>query len=180
MNARNLCFRMVLRLAIAGTAALAGCAARFEAPGSESTANRNSPVTNPPATDDSMVRVRFRNETTAVVETQFYATNESVATIPDDLFVPANLVTVTEDGGIGVAGSGLLPPGTSDAIDFPCTDNLLLGTTGGRFQDAERGTDLGEGPRRWLEEGAVFDCGATITFTYKEEGDGFTVAVSQD
>jgi hypothetical protein len=180
MNARNLRCRRVLRLLIAAGAALAGCAATFQPSNSPSAANRNSSVTNPPATDDSEVRVRFRNETTAAVETQFYATNEPVATIPDDLFVPANLVTVTADAGIGVAGRGLLTPNSSDSINLPCTENLLLGTTGGRFQDAEQGTDLGQGPRRWLQAGAVFDCGATITFTYKQEGDGFTVAVSQD
>lgn len=180
MNACNSSYQNVLRLLLPVGVALAGCTTTAQPSGSPSTTNRNSSTTNPPATGDSEVRVRFRNETTAVVETQFYATNEPVTAIPDDLFVPANLVTVTGDKGIGVAGRGLLTPGSSDSINFPCTEDLLLGTTGGRFQDAELGTDLGQGPRRWLEEGAVFDCGATITFTYKEESGGFTVDVSHE
>jgi hypothetical protein len=119
------------------------------------------------------ISVRFVNTTQAVVETEFYTTNGPIANVPGDLFDTGNLVT----RGIGVAGRGLLPPATADTIELPCTVGMLVGTTGGRFEDPDLGTLLGEGVQRYVIQGAVFDCGATVTFTYKVTEAGFTTEV---
>jgi len=119
------------------------------------------------------VLVAFVNLTSVDVDTEFYASNEEMADVEAELFVPANRIQV----GIGVAGTGILLSGTDDSIEVPCTDDLVLGTTGGTFKDPDLGTSLGTGDVRILSEGLVFDCGATLTFTYSEDNGVFTVDI---
>lgn len=178
MNRYKLRIYNTLRLLPAVFPIVAGCAAGpspLAATGSSAQPDVDSPSVAPPA-DDSVVAVLFVNETTAVVETRFYATNDPIEPTADALFVPANLFT--ED--VGVAGLGLLDRESFDAIEFRCTENLVLGVAGGVFLDPDLGTELGEGTPRIVQEGLVFDCGAVITFTYKAEGDGYTVVVDHE
>ena len=119
------------------------------------------------------VLVAFVNLTSVDVDTEFYASNEEMTDVEAELFVPANRIQV----GIGVAGTGILLSGTDDSIEVPCTDDLVLGTTGGTFKDPDLGTSLGTGDVRILTEGLVFDCGDTLTFTYSEDNGEFTVDI---
>ncbi len=135
-----------------------------------SNANRNSDS----APGDDEVRVVFRNFSTEAVNVQFYATNSALTSLPDDLFVDANLVTVS----IGLAGSALLGPAQMDTIFFECTDNLVIGTGGGAFLDDESGEMVGQGPQRYARQGPQFSCGASIVYTYDEDGSEFTVTQS--
>ena len=119
---------------------------------------------------DATVTVRFRNLTTSdAVDVEFFATNEPVDNLPDDLFLDSNSVTAS----IGLAGSGLIGPGQEDEIEFPCTEDLVLGTLGGTFLDDESGETQGTGDQRWSEEGPQFSCGAIIVFEYSTVGDAF-------
>ena len=133
----------------------------------------NAPPVEPPA-DATTVVVQLVNETTAVVETQFYAAANLTNPSPADLFVPENLMT----NGVGVASTGLLIPRTADDVEIPCTQNLVLGVAGGRFLDPDLGTEIGQGTRRIVPAGWVFDCGAVIVFTYKGESIGYSVDVN--
>jgi len=175
MKRRNLLFDNMLRLLVAACPFVAGCATGpylLDGNGSSTEEEGDLPSAVLPP-DKSVVDVQFVNETAAVVETQFYATNDPVEPTAEALFVPANLFM--ED--VGVAGLGLLNPESFDAIAFECTENLVLGVAGGAFLDPDLGTELGVGPPRIVQEGLVFDCGAMVTFTYKIEGDGYTVVV---
>lgn len=119
---------------------------------------------------DATVTVRFRNLTTSdAVDVEFFATNEPLDNLPDDLFLDSNSVTAS----IGLAGSGLVGPGQEDEIEFPCTEDLVLGTLGGTFLDDESGETQGTGDQRWSEEGPQFSCGTTIVFEYSTVGDTF-------
>lgn len=124
-------------------------------------------------TDQALVRVRFLNLTSAnAVDVEFYASNEPVATLPDDLFVPANRITAS----IGVAGTGILQPANQDTIEFPCTPTLTLGTLGGSFVDNETGEPRGTGTARWAQEQPLGLCGGVVTFVYSsndEQDDAF-------
>ena len=114
-------------------------------------------------TDQTVVRIRFLNLTSAnAVDVEFYASNEPVATLPDDLFVPANRITAS----IGVAGTGILQPANQDTIGFPCTSTLTLGTLGGSFVDNETGEPHGTGTARWIQEQPLGLCGGIVTFVY--------------
>lgn len=119
------------------------------------------------------VLVAFANSTSIDVDTEFYASNEPMTDVEAELFVPANRIQV----GIGVAGTGILLAGTADAIEVSCSDNLVLGTTGGTFKDPDLGTALGMGDMRILSEGLVFDCGDVLTFTYSQDGDDYSVDI---
>jgi hypothetical protein len=124
---------------------------------------------------DDQVLVVFRNLTgTEAVDVEFHATNEPVQTLPGDLFVEAFRVT----SGIGLAGTGILAPLAVDAIEFPCTDDLTLGTAGGSFLDNSTGDETGRGVPRWAEAAPLGLCGSIITFTFTDDGDGFTVNVA--
>lgn len=120
---------------------------------------------------DDVVTLRFRNSTfDEAVDIEFYATNEPLANIPDDLFVPENLFTAS----LGVAGTGIVTPLREDVITFPCSVDLTIGTLGGRFLDNETGELRGQGMRRWLEERPLGLCGAIVTFEYAGDEGVFT------
>lgn len=116
------------------------------------------------------VLVRFVNlSTDEAVEVQFHGSNAALGTLPDDLFAAENLVT----RGIGLAGSGILAPRTADQILFPCTTELVIGTLGGSFVDAQTGDARGEGQVRWAEDSPLGLCGSYVTFEYAPEGNEF-------
>ena len=132
--------------------------------------------TSPPSNDDqTKVTLRFVNLAADVgVDLEFYATNEPLDAVPDDLFVEENLVTE----GLGFLGSGTLGPEWEDSIDFPCSEDLTIGTRGGTFRDAETNEELGVGVMRWATDRQMGLCGAVATFTFRPEGDGFTTALT--
>lgn len=123
---------------------------------------------------DNTVRVRFTNfSTTNAVRVQFFVSSETGITPPDELFVQQ--FDVTETSSIGVAGSGIVGPQSDDEIEINCADNLIIGTLGGEFLDDNSGKVVGQGDQsRWLVFGGQFDCGATITYSYRSAG-GFSV-----
>lgn len=122
--------------------------------------------------DRDNVQVVFRNLTeNEAVEVEFYATEEPLEVVPDDLFDPANDYLVVRN--IGVGGRGVIAPGETDSIAVDCGAGLILGTLGGLFVDNESGDELGTGTRRWIQEDAQFSCGATIVLEYTTEGDTY-------
>ncbi len=160
-------------------AALGGCAAPPPSDGTHGPSDNSNSAgdnTNGSLPGDASVLVRFVNETDVVVEAQFHATFDDIGGSVESLFVPAYLVV--DD--IGVAGTGLLIPKSADTIKWHCSDGLIVGVAGGRFLDPNSGAELGTGTPRILQQGLVFDCGATITFTYQQTGYGFTVSVSHE
>lgn len=122
------------------------------------------------ATLKGMVLVRFWNRTVEeAVDVQFYATNEPLGTFPDDLFVDENRVTRS----IGLGGRGIIGPATTDAITFPCTEDLSLGTLGGEFSEAETGDQRGLGTARWAQDAPLGLCGSVVTFEFYRDGDEY-------
>lgn len=149
--------RLCTAFGIAG-AMLAGCSIQF-GPGDGNGNDNGDPV--------QAVTIRFENATTmAAVDVEFYATNDEIDTLPDDLFVSGNLFKEN----IGVAGSGLIQPLMFDQIEFPCTNDLVIGTTGGTFLDNESGEDLGTGTQIVAQETLLGLCGGTVTLLYFREG----------
>lgn len=128
-----------------------------------------------PEPSATMVTVRFRNlALTEAVNVEYYATNTTLTTIPDDLFVAENLVTSS----IGVAGTGILEPLSEDTLDFPCTSDLVLGSLGGSFLDNETGDLLGEGEPRWAQDSALELCGREVLFEFSSVAGEFSVRIS--
>ena len=123
----------------------------------------------------SWVTVRFRNLTDAdAVNVEFYATNQPLANLPDDLFVAEHLVTRS----VGVAGTAILQPRYQDSIEFPCTGDLTLGTFGGNFLDNATGEPRGVGTPRWAQEGPLALCGSTVTFDFSGGNGAFTTILN--
>ena len=122
------------------------------------------------------LRVEFRNLSATAVDTQFYTTDDPAALLPDDLLVPDNL----RRSGIGVAGTGILGPFSVDEVELGCSEDLVVGTAGGEFLDADLGTPLGQGPVRFMQAGFQFDCGASLVLEYSQTTGGYTVTLFQD
>jgi len=123
---------------------------------------------------DSVVTVRFVNLTdTTAVNVQFYVSNETIESVPDDLFVEENLVTRS----IGLAGSGIIAPRATDAIQIPCAPDLTLGSFGGVFAEAESGDVFGFGQSRWVTEDPVGFCGLQVTFEFSTVDDTYLTRV---
>lgn len=126
-----------------------------------------------PGNTDDQVVLHLQNATRAAVRPDLYVgTNGSDATA-DNLFAPENIFT----NGVGLAGSGLMAPVSSDDVRIDCASGLVIGTPGGEFIDDETGESLGTGPSRILVQGLVFDCGAEITLTFRQTENGFTTTV---
>lgn len=123
---------------------------------------------------DNTIRVRFANfSTTNAVRVQFFVSAEPGVIPPDELFV--QVFDVTSTSSIGVAGSGIIGPESDDEIEIDCRDNLIIGTLGGEFLNDNSGEVVGQGGQaRWLVFGGQFDCGATVTYSYRSSG-GFSV-----
>ncbi len=121
--------------------------------------------------DETVVRVRFWNLTgSEAVDVEFFATNQPLVHLPDDLFVAANRITAS----VGVAGTGIIQPVSQDTIEFPCSPALTIGTAGGSFIDNETGELHGMGTARWAQEGPLGLCGGTVTFLFLTQEDQFT------
>jgi len=119
--------------------------------------------------------VFFRNSAAVeAVNAEFYVGAGPLTEIPDDLYVPDNLVTAD----LGVAGTGILEPFDTDALLLPCTPDLVIGTTGGTFSDNETGEVRGVGERRWVQAAAVGFCGREVVFDYAAEGEGFLTRIT--
>ncbi|MCP4589986.1 MAG: hypothetical protein GY842_04525 [bacterium] len=155
----------------------AGCSALGPTTGSEDRSDAPEPAASaeePPSLDS--IRIEFRNLSSNAVDTQFYVASEPVAALPDGLLIPENLV----QAGIGVGGTGILGPLTTDEVDVTCAEQVVVGTGGGEFLDANLGTVLGQGPVRFMQSDFQFDCGAELVFEYTQTDGGFSVTVFQD
>lgn len=121
--------------------------------------------------EDRVVIVRFKNFTLdEAVDVEFFATNLPLSNLPDDLFLDIYRFTAS----VGIAGTGFVEPLVQDRIEFPCTNQLTLGTRGGRFVDNETGEFRGIGQPRWVTEGPLSLCGSVVTFEYHGNGLEFT------
>ena len=119
---------------------------------------------------EGLVLIRFSNRTVEeAVDVQFYAANEPLDDLPADLFVEGNRLARS----IGLAGQGIIEPGMTDSITFPCTGDLTLGTAGGKFLEAETGDERGLGTARWAQETPLGLCGSVVTFEFYREGDEY-------
>jgi len=121
------------------------------------------------------VTVRFRNlAVDEAVDVEFYASNVTLETLPESLFVDQNAVSA----GIGIAGTGILEPLREDSLEVPCGESLVLGTLGGSFLDNESGELLGHGVARWVSDAPIGLCGRGVLFEYDNEFGTFTTLVS--
>ena len=121
------------------------------------------------------VLIRFRNLAPVdAVDVEFYATNEALEALPDDLFQDEHRVTAS----IGIAGTGIIQPFREDAITFPCTADLTVGTAGGHFADNETGEAAGAGTARWAQELPLGLCGRVVTFEFFAQGEGFSTTLT--
>ncbi len=162
---------------VAVTALFAGCG--FELP-EEVLLPEIQPTDNVAQSPDpsiTTVTIRFRNlAVTEAVNVEFFATNNPLTLIPDDLFVDENLVTSS----IGVAGTGILEPLREDTLNFPCTSDLVLGTFGGSFLDNETGDPLGVGQPRWAQDSSLGLCGREVLLEFGRFSGEFGVRISID
>lgn len=165
-----------LPCAVGLMAATAGCVDLLTAvdPGAnDNTFDSGSPVGRP---NDEQVLVRFANGTRSeAVDVQFFVSNSTLATLPDDLFANE---TNRQTASIGIAGSSLIAPGKGDQIILPCDANLTIGTQGGDFRDAESGEPRGQGEPRWVQDKGLGLCGGTVTFVYLGDGQEFQTRVT--
>ena len=122
----------------------------------------------------SVVLVVGQSRRFRIAEVEFYVEQEPIDNIPDDLFVAANLITRS----IGVAGSGLIPPRSADEITLDCNADLIFGTRGGRFLDAESGDEVGAGEPRWVQEGPLGLCGAVVAIEFFRDGSEFHTRIT--
>ncbi len=126
-------------------------------------------------TFNNVVLVRFWNNTADLaVDVQFYAADEPLDTLPGDLLIDDYRVTRS----IGLAGRAIIAPGMADAISYPCTENLTLGTAGGEFLEAETGDFRGAGIPRWVQNGPLGLCGLTVTFEFSTNGETFSTQLT--
>lgn len=120
------------------------------------------------------VLVRFQNYAESdAVDVEFFAANDSLVDLPADLFQEIHHVTAS----VGIAGTGIIQPQRSDAITFPCTSELVLGSAGGSFFDNETGEPRGAGAARWVREGPLALCGHAVTFEFRPNEEGFDTFV---
>jgi hypothetical protein len=160
-------------------AGLVGCGVIPPAGGDNVNGNDNTGggpvVPNVGEPSNQQVLVRFLNlSRTEAVDVQFYAAPSGVTTVPADLFAEAFSVTMS----VGVAGSSLVTPGAGDQVLMDCTPNLILGTEGGAFRDAESGEPRGVGQPRWVQDSGIGLCGATVTFLYAGGGTQFETRIT--
>lgn len=152
--------------AVAAAMLMAGCAT--EIPMGQTSTSSGESV----APEEVLVRFHNFSESEAV-DVEFFATNDPLDMLPDDLFQEVNRVTAS----IGIAGTGIVTPRRADAVTLPCTEHLMLGTIGGSFSDNETGEARGVGIMRWVQEGPLALCGHTVTFKYSPDGEEFLTVV---
>lgn len=169
-------FRLIYCLWGFGAALLlnSGCSALGSGGGDASGVGQSLGPVDTGQNQASVVTVRFVNLTdTAAVDVQFHVSNETIESVPDDLFVDENLVTRS----IGLAGSGIIAPRATDAIQIPCAPDLTLGSLGGVFAEAESGDVFGTGQPRWVTEDPVGFCGLQVTFEFSQVDDAYLTRV---
>jgi len=156
---------------IAGFAAvLAGCSGDFLVELIPDANPDPTPGAAPGSIAADEVLIRFRNfSQTDAVNVEFFASNTALAALPEDLFADEHSTSVS----IGVAGTGILQPLHTDEILFPCTVDLVIGTTGGTFIDNDTGEVRGDGDMRWAQDAAVGLCGRSVMFGFGPVDDGF-------
>ncbi len=131
-------------------------------------------TTNSGAIGDDEVVIRFINRTgDDAVDVEFFATNDPLTKLPDELFVEGFRVTRE----IGLAGRGVLAPQQRDEITFPCTADLSIGTSGGEFTDADTGDERGLGDPRWAQDRPLGLCGTIVMFEFVLEGDTYKTRI---
>ena len=156
---------------------LPGCSFELLATGDLPADTTAPPVDGDDSAMANKVTVRFINLTEdQAVDVEFYVEEEPIDRIPDELFVAANLIQRS----IGVAGSGLVPPRSADEISLDCNPDLIFGTRGGRFLDAESGDLEGEGKPRWVQEGPLGLCGSVVTIEFSSDGSEFNTRITVD
>lgn len=129
----------------------------------------------PPEAQPDVVKVIFQNlSTTDAVDVQFFVSQASLIDIMNELFVDENAVSRT----IGVAGTGILEPESSDTFERACSDTLTMGTLGGLFFDNETGDSTGAGSPRWFQELGLGLCRSVVTISYASVGDTFTTNIT--
>ncbi len=149
----------------------AGCEVTLS-PNDNTNGNDNSGPEQP--VPEASIVLRLANLTDVAVETEIYLSTNGLDVDSNSLFVPEHRVTE----GVGLAATGVLAPDSTDVVDLACGEGVVVGTAGGLFRDVETGEVLGRGTPRILQEGLVFDCGATITLVYREEDGTFSVNVA--
>ena len=123
---------------------------------------------------ENVITIRFQNLTSSeAVNVQLHASQDSLTTVPDDLFVDEHKLT----SGVGFAGTGLIPPRSGDLVELPCTDDLIVGTLGGEFVDSDTGELLGVGQPRWAQAGPLGMCGSILTFEFAGSDGSYTTSV---
>jgi len=121
-----------------------------------------------------LVTIHFANlSSTEAVNVDFYVSYDRLEVIPNSLFTAGYYYTE----GVGVAGTGVVEPRSTDTIEIECTDVFSIGTTGGRFVDGETGDSLGNGKPRWLQEGPLAICDGEVTFVFRSEDTGFNTTI---
>ena len=169
------------RRAVAGAAIVAsvvlmfaaGCSVPFPITNDNSDNSNDDPGSPQPA-PEPLVMLRLVNGSDAAVDAEIFVSSNSLADPATELF--------TEDhrfnDSIGLAGTGLLVPGSADSVIIDCAEGLTVGTSGGRFLDVEDGEELGTGTPRILQEEFVFDCGDVVTLVYFFRDDTYGVDVA--
>lgn len=152
-----------------------GCSFELLATGDLPADTSTPPIDDEESNSSNKVTIRFINLTEdQAVDVEFYVEEEPIDRIPDELFVAANLIRRS----IGVAGSGLIPPGRADEISLDCNPDLVFGTRGGRFLDAESGDLVGEGEPRWVQEGPLGLCGTVVAIEFFRDGNEFKTGIT--
>ncbi len=129
----------------------------------------------PPEVQPDVVTVIFRNlSTTDAVDVQYFAVEASLADVQNELFVEENAVSRT----LGVAGTGILEPGSVDFLELSCSDTLTLGTLGGNFFNNDTGDPTGSGTPRWVQELGLGLCRSVVTIAYDTEGNVFSTNIT--
>jgi len=170
-NANRIAASLSIALTLVCAFAMSGCDFDPLDPGDgdgDVDTNGTQPIPGP------TVAIRFANLTDLAVLADVYVSTNGEDLDPDVIFAPANQLV----DGVGLASTGVLVPQSTDQVEVPCTPDMVVATTGGVFRDPDSGDELGVGAQRILQEGLVFDCGAEITFVYRDENGVFTVVVT--
>ena len=159
MNAKP--FRHIVLVSWPGIMLVTACSVTIDPnPGDHNGGSQDPPP--------EFVTIRFVNASAdQAIQVEFYATNEPLDAIPEELFADE---TYLVQESIGLAGSGLLAPLSEDEIQFDCTETLTIGTLGGEFRHNETGEVLGRGDELYKAPGGFSLCGGTAVYTYSSTG----------
>ncbi len=122
------------------------------------------------------ITVRFLNLTVFALDPLFYASSQPLGDVEVILFTPSNQIFAD----IGFAGRGIIPAGEPDEITIDCDQAVTIGTRGGQFINQDTGAAVGTGQQRFAGIGTIYQCGDTITLTYRAEGEGFATGLAAE